>query len=384
MSGDRELGDGAVCCLLHNLVPGGSGRQWVHLLGRHVRQGGRATIVAPPGPLGELATAAGIDVVPHVWDDRTPHGCETLWPLVSDHDVAIVHWDHRVMHAFEPALAACGRAALVVHQAPHALVRWFGPEILPSAREPLASAVAARRGTVLVRGEWHRRRIASAFEVPTRKLRVLPASIPLPAVPARPASAEPVEVLALMRLSPDKAAIAQLAAELVRARLEAGHDCRLNIAGEGAWRDGAIALCERRLPHGSWRLEQPPDDPIARLAAAELVVAQGLTTLEAAALERRVVVARAIDDDRAAGAVLTPDRYSAAAGDPFGRPALTNDPVRLWDEALALDAEDLVAIREMVERANSLEGAAAALDAALRSTTPAWPAQVARGLARRL
>ncbi len=362
----------AVCCLLHNLVPGGSGRQWVHLLGRHVERGGRATIVAPPGPLEEQATTAGIEVVPHAWDDRTPEGCDALWPLVAEHDIAVVHWDHRVMHAFEPALAACGRAALVVHQMPHALARWFGPEIVPSTRIPLERAVAARHGTLLVRGEWHRGRLVSAFGLPPRELQVLPASIPLPPAPAHPASAAPTEVLALMRLSPDKAAIAQLATELVRARLDAGHECRLTIAGEGAWRHGAAELCETQLPAGSWRLEPPPGDPVGRLAAAELVVAQGLTTLEAAALERRVVVARPVDDGRAAGVVLTPSRYDDAARDPFGRPSVTTDPERLWAEALSLKADDLAALRQLVARENSIERASSALDAALWSTASRW------------
>ena len=372
MSRHREPGATAVCCLLHNLVPGGSGRQWVHLLGRHVQRGGRATIVAPPGPLEELAVAGGIAIVPHVWDDRTPAGCEALWPLVAEHDVAVVHWDHRVMHAFGPALEACGRAALVVHQMPHALARWFGPEIVPGTLVPLEQAVAARRGTVLVRGEWHRQRLIEAFDLPPEKLRVLPASIPVPPVPAAPASDAPTEVLALMRLSPDKAAIAQLAAELVRSRLEAGHECRLTIAGEGAWHGGAVELCERRLPAGSWQLESPPADPIERLAAAELVVTQGLTTLEAAALERRVVVARPVDDERAAGVVLTPGNYEAAAQDPFGRPPVTEDAGRLWADALGLTTESLTAVRQSVERENSIERASSALDAALRSTASPW------------
>lgn len=318
---------------------------------------------------------AGIEVVPHVWEDRTPLGCEGLWPVISRHDVAIVHWDHRVMHAFDPALRACGRAALVMHQAPHALVRWFGPEILTGARAPLDSALAARRAVVLVRGESHRRRVASAFGVPERKLRILPASIPLPPAPRRQVDEPPREVLALTRLSPDKAAIGQLAVELVRARLTTGRDCRLTIAGEGPWQADAVALCERRLPRGSWRIEAAPDDPIARLAAAELVVAQGLTTLEAAALGRPVVVARAIDEDRAAGTVLTPDRYDVAARDPFGQPPLTDNAKGLWEEILAVDSSDLRVLRELVERHNGLDTASRALADSLARTTR-WPAHL--------
>ena len=368
MSNHLELGDEAVCLLLHNLVPGGSGRQWVHLLGDHVRRGGRATIVAPWGPLGETAKAAGINVVHHGWHERTPHGCDGLWPIVADHNVAVVHWDHRVMHAFEPALATCGRAALTVHQAPQALSRWFGPEILTSARLPLERAVAARRATALVRGGWHRERVASAFGLPESQLRILPASIPLPPPPARPASAVPGEVLALTRLSAEKAAIVQLAADLVRARLDSGEECRLTVAGEGPWRDGALELCARHLPARAWKFEAAPADPIDRLAAADLAVTQGLTTLEAAALERRVVVARPLDEDHAAGVVLSPAGYDAAAGDPFGRPPLSDDPRQLWREILALDDRDLRQLRQLVAQRNSLAGTSSALGEALRST----------------
>jgi hypothetical protein len=368
MGSHSEFSDEAVCLLLHNLVPGGAARQWVNLLDDHVQRGGRATIVAPWGPLGETAEAAGINVVHHGWHERTPYGCAGVWPIVADHDVAVVHWDHRVMQAFEPALATCGRAALTVHQAPRALARWFGPEAVTSAKVPLEKAVSARQATVLVGGEWHRERIASAFGLPESQLQVLPASIPLPSPPTRPASAAPTEVFALTRLSAEKAAIVQLAAELVRARLDSGQECRLTLAGEGPWRDRALELCERRLPAGAWKVEPAPADPLDRLAAADLAVTQGLTTLEAAALERRVVVARPLGEDRAAGVVLVPNGYDAAAADPFGRPPLSDDPLRLWKEVLALDGRDLRQLRQLVAQRNSLAATSSALGAALRST----------------
>jgi hypothetical protein len=179
-----------------------------------------------------------------------------------------------------------------------------------------------------------------------------------------------------MRLSPDKAALAQLAVELVRERLASGRDCRLAIAGEGPWRADAVALCERRLPAGAWRIEAAPEDPVARLADSDLVVAQGLTTLEAAALGRRVVVARAIDEERPAGAVLRPGLYDVAARDPFGQPPLTESPKSLWKEIAAVDRDELQALRELVQRHNSLEAASRSLDDAL-ATTARWPARLA-------
>lgn len=360
---------GSVCCLLHSLIAGGSARQWIHLLGWHVEQGGRATIFAPPGPLAEPARAAGIKVVSTSWSRVGAPARSGLWRAVGDHELAIVHWDHEVMDAFFPALEACGRAALTLHQAPHALARWFGPEILPSIRVPIEAAVEEDNAVVLVRGESHRRRISTAFDVPADRLRILPASIALAGTEFRPAPAEPLEILALMRLSLEKEAIALLAVELARVRLGSGRPCRLTIAGDGPTRTETKALCEARLPPGSWRVESAPVDPIARLAASDLVVAQGLTTLEAAALGRRVVVARTFDEHRAAGVVLTPEVYDEAARDPFGEPPLSADAERLWVEVHGLGDGDLETLRGLVEARNGLEVAARALREALAGTT---------------
>jgi hypothetical protein len=368
MSEGGALGVDRVCCLLHNMRAGGSARQWLHLLSEHVQAGGRATVVAPRGPLSAPAQAARIETIEIDWNAGPPQAHDALWHVVAGHDAAIVHWDHGVMKAFAPARAACGRAVLAVHQAPHALARWYGPEIIPSTRAPLVRALNDEHAAILVRGETHRQRIAAAFELPEASLDILPASIPLSSISFRPRTGTPVEVLALMRLSPEKAAVGQLAVALTRTRLAAGHPCRLTIAGEGPWRAKAEALCRRELPLGSWGVEFAPPDPIGRLAAADLVVAQGLTTLEAAALGRPVVVARAVGESSAAGAVLTPESYPLAARDPFGRPTLRADPIRLWEELLAVDDGQLRKLRKLVESHNSLAVASRALASTLAGT----------------
>jgi hypothetical protein len=206
------------------------------------------------------------------------------------------------------------------------------------------------------------------FDLPANGLSILPASIPLTSAQFQPELGEPREILALMRLSPDKAAIAQLAIDLTRRRLAARRPCRLTIAGEGPWHDEAGALCERLLPSSAWRIEKAPAHPVARLSASDLIVAQGLTTLEAAAIGRRVVVARITEEDRGAGVVLTPDRYAVAAQDPFGKPDVTADVNRLWEEILAVDEEDLRELRRLVETRNSLEVAARALSEVVATT----------------
>jgi hypothetical protein len=350
------------------MIQGGAGRQWVHLLARHVADGGRATIVAPRGPLSEVARRAGIVTVDRPWSLEPRQDAESVRRLVSGHDAAIVHWDHLVMHSFGPALAACGRAALMFHQTLAMHSRWFGPEVLAASRAPIELALEDPHGTVLVRGDSHRRILGDELDIPAASLRVLPAAIPVPPPAPSPASGRPQEILALTRLSHEKAAIVRIAAQLTRARLDRGLPCHLSVAGDGGWKAGVKALCEELLPPGAWRLESAPWDPFARLAASDLVVAQGQTTLEAAALERRVVVARTVDEERSGGVVLTPERYDVAARDAFCRPPLSFDLDELWREADALDVEDLRALRALVERHNSLEAGASALREALAAT----------------
>jgi hypothetical protein len=364
MGRDRDLGVDAVCCLLHNLIPGGSGWQWVRLLGRHVEQGGRATIFAPPGPLAAPARAAGISVVATSWGPEAAAGRRGLRAALGRADAAIVHWDHEVMDEFAPALEACGRAVLALHQAPRAL-SWLGADVVRQARAVLEAALAERRGVVLVRGEAHRRRVASAFDLQAADLRVLPASIPFASTPFGPMVGEPRQILALTRLSPEKAPVVRLAVDLARQRLAARRPCMLTVAGAGPWRSEAAKLCAHSLPAGSWRIEGAPRYPVERLAASDLVIAQGLTTLEAAGLGRRVVVARADGELGAAGAVLTPANYGEAARDPFGEPCLTTDSGQLWAQLLEVGENDLRELRRLIEAHNSLEAAARALGDAL-------------------
>jgi hypothetical protein len=365
--GDRgELGVTAVCCLLHSLVPGGSTWQWIRLLERHAAQGGRATIFAADGPLAGPARAAGVEVVVTSWGEIASG--RALWSAVAEHEVAIVQWEQGVMDAFPRALEACGRAALAVHGTPQGVTRSFAPPTPMKARRTLERAVTEPRAVALIRGEPHRRKVANAYGVPPDALRILPASFPLPSLPSSAPQGEPREVLAMTRLAPDKATIVRVAAELVRERLAGGRPCELHVAGEGSWRANAIALCEQRLPRGSWRIEGAPPDQLARLAATDVVVAQGTTTLEAAALGRRVVVARSLGAREASAVVLTPDRYDEAARDPFGDPPVTEDPARLWDDLLALDETDLIELRRLVEKHNSLSAASRALGEALAAT----------------
>jgi len=358
-----QLGRAAICCLLHSLSPGGSTWQWIRLLERHAAQGGRATIFAGDGALAEPARDAGIEVVLTTWDENQAFGGAPA--EVGKHDVAIVHCEQSVVDALPRTLDICERVALAVHVAPQSVIRELAPPTPMKLRRAVEAAVATPNAIVLVRGETHRRKVARAYGLPPSALKILPTSLDLPSLPFRPATREPREALALTRLAPDKKDIVRVAVELVRTRLDQGHRCRLTIAGDGAWRLQAIALCEQRLPQGAWLMEGAQTDPAARLADCDLVVAQGTTTLEAAALGRRVVVTRPFGARGASATVLTPERYDDAARDPFGNPQVSEDFSRIWDEAGALDELALTDLRRLVERHNSLDAAAQALDEAL-------------------
>lgn len=352
-----------ICCLLHDLGPGGATWQSIQLLAGHVERGGDATIVAQPGPLAEAARNAGIGVSPVSWAESGDR--DRIWRKVREHDAAIVQWELGPVEVFGRALEECGRVALAVHGAPQTVTRRLAPPAPMKLRRAVERAAADPRAVVLVCGAVHRLKVATSYGITMDALRVLPTSVPLNELSFRPAEGEPREVLAMTRLAPEKLSIVRTAVELVRVRLAGGHECTLTVAGEGPQQREVVELCERRLPPGSWRIEGAPADPIARLAESDLVVAQGATTLEAAALGRRVVVARSHGPRGASGAVLTPARYDEAARDPFGAPRVTENAGALWDEALLLDERGLAALRQLVEKHNSPERGLQAFDEAL-------------------
>ncbi len=367
MGGPGREGFRKVCCLLRDLGPGGANWHWVRLLAEHVERGGEATIFAQPGPLAEVARGRGIAASPVSWGEGGAH--DQIWRTVAEQDVTIVQWELGPMELFARTLDECGCAALAVHGAPQAMSRAFAPPAPMRLRRTVELAADDPRAQALVCGAAHRRKVADAYGVPEDALQVLPPFAPLGELRFRLAAEEPLQVLAMTRLGPEKMAIVRLAVELVRER---AHECRLTVAGDGPRRAEAIELCERRLPPGSWRIEPAPADPIARLADSDLVVAQGMTTLEAAALGRRLVVARSFGAREASGAVLTPDNYDEAARDPFGRPQASEDVSALWSAALDVGERQLMALRHLVERHNSPTVALRSFDNALATGPNSW------------
>ena len=358
---------GRVCCLLHDLGPGGATWQSVRLLAGHVERGGSATIFAQPGSLDEIARSAGIDVRPVRWGEGGDQ--DGIWRAVGEHHVAIVQWELGPVEVFARALDSCGRAALAMHSAPQGIARRFAPPAPMKLRRTVERATTDPRAVAFVCDGAHRRKVAAAYGIPADSLRIVPPSVPLGELSFGPTAGKPREMLAMTRLAPEKMPIVRLAVELLRERLAGGGECLLAVAGDGPRRAEAIELCERQLPPGSWRIEGAPEDPLIRLAASDLVVAQGVTTLEAAALGRRVVVARSLGARGASGAVLTPENYDEAARDPFGNPRVTEDFRTLWDDALSLDENALTTLRRLVETHNSPERTLQAFDEAVATTT---------------
>jgi hypothetical protein len=80
-------------------------------------------------------------------------------------------------------------------------------------------------------------------------------------------------------------------------------------------------------------------------------------------------VAREVDDGGAAGIALSPADYDDAARDPFGRPALTADADKLWDDLFAVKEDELRILRDLVARNNSIEAASHALGEAFAATS---------------
>ena len=269
-----------ICCLLHDLGPGGATWQSVRLSGcpRETRRVA-LTICAQPGSLAEAAVKrAGIEVLDVRWGEDGKY--DSIWRCVAGHDVAIVQWELGLVDVFARVLKECSRVALAVHGAPQTVNRRLAPPGPMKLRRAVERAVTDQRANVIVCGAIHRRKVANAYGVPADALQIVPTSAPLDELNFRPAGREPREVLAMTRLAPEKMSIVRLAVELLGARLSSGHQCPGVLAGDGPRRAEAAELCERRLPRGSWRIEGAPAEPLARLAEAELVVAQGATTLE--------------------------------------------------------------------------------------------------------
>ena len=145
-----ELGVESVCCLLHNLIAGGSARQWINLLGAprrgrrpgDDRRAGRAALGRRRGWPGSRPSTSPGPTAARRGPRRAaaPRSPATTWRSSTG--------TTSVMDAFEPALEACGRVG--AHPAPgpgSARRAGSGPRSCPAARAVVERALAdPRRG----------------------------------------------------------------------------------------------------------------------------------------------------------------------------------------------------------------------------------------------
>ena len=351
----RSSGVESVCCLLHNLIAGGSARQWRHLPRppRRARRPGDDR--RSPGPAVARARGGGDrDRRRLRWDERparTRRRCaEAPRRARRRRSSTGTRGDGRI----RAARASAGGSPSRSTSRP---ARWragSAPEVVDTARAGCSGDAAedprTRRSSSAASGTGAGSPRISTCHRPG--IQVLPASIPLPAAAGRPASRAATEILALTPGSRRRRRRwSGSATELTRARARRNARAASTIAGDGPWR-GRPSRSASRLPAGPGGSRRRPRDPLARLAAADLVVAQGLTTLEAAALERRVVVARTVwRTARRRGRAHAPSATTSRPRDPFGRPASSRPyPDASGRSARPVDAGELAALRALVAR----------------------------------
>lgn len=361
----------SLCAVIPDLALGGVAVATVGLLSSVVQAGRSATVIAESGPLAERARAAGIAV--HVIAPELDMAAryQLVAALAQGHDAALVDWTPTAIGALPAALAATGRAVLVRHGAARHLDEWalFEPE---RAFTLARGAIDDPACVVCACGAAHRREMAECLAVDEQDLAILPEAVDAARIPFQPCTGESRTILAMVRLSIEKAPVVELAAGLTARALAAGRPVHLDVVGEGPWQAEALALCGRLLPPAAWSHEPATERPLERLARADVCVTQGLTTIETAALGRRVVVARhATAASGVGGTVLTPATYAGAAEDPFAVEQVEHDLDRLWDGLDAIGPGELAALRSLVEERNSPPRQLAALVELVASLEPA-------------
>lgn len=365
----------SVCVVLHDFEIGGVPLLYTDLLARLGRSGVGCTTVAAGGPLLERAQAAGVPAVEADWK-APPHQSYDLVARVTERfEACVVVCDPELVHVLPAALASCGRVLVAVHSEARGLAAWFGEPGLARLRLLTRAVAASPSAALTARGEPHRRALAGLLGLDARAVRVLAPGIATDEIAFQPAAArrgggEAEVVLLVSRLSAEVAARLHAAVELVAAGLAAGRDCRLEIVGDGPWREQALDRCRRRLPPERWSHESWTLDPIARIRSASVVVASNLTALQAAAAGSRVVLARVSDDGRPLGPVLDRNSFHGFSGDIFGTDLAAEEPGRAWARLDGLDGKELAELRALVESHNSGDSQAAGLLAALAGLDP--------------
>jgi hypothetical protein len=307
--------------------------------------GGRATLLAGPGPLAErMGACADVRLVDFgaMTDDRLK---QLVREAARGHTFAVLACEPRLIRAV-PALAVRIPVLLGLYGRGDRDRFAFG--LAGGRRLPTALRALTESGRVALAStsSLQARDNARLLGLPDDALAVSPNCVPVPTDPPS-TSHGPVESVALVcRLTHEKLLNVAAAIELVAAGRAAGRRVVLDVYGSGSARSLVLAMLRRRLPRGSWRIHGATISPGDAFATAGAVVATGRTGIEALMAGARVVPAKTLRDRRGQlGPVITPATFDAAASENFGwrtRPPVPASAV--WRELEAMPAEQIAAV----------------------------------------
>lgn len=375
--GQRPTATTRLTCVLGDLGVGGVARLYVDLLTQLARDGRRCRIVAPDGPLRDELVARRIAWEPIDWDGPRLTSLRHLHALLDPNEPGLVVADPRTSHVIA-SVAARGPAVCALHTTADLMDEWLGPRPMAHIADLIRSLQGPRNLQVLTIGASYRATYVRRFDWDPGAVTVLPPAIDVDAFPYAEPPVDPDLVVCLARLSPEKQAHIEAAVKLVREGRAAGRDARLEVVGDGPWRADAEALCAERLPAGGYAFVGATRDPASVLRRAGVVVATGLTTLEAAATGRRVLVPRSWSEDgEVLGPVLGLDCFDELSAYAFGGRflPLSTRPADAWSALDRIGPDELRAVRDRVAAECSLPAAAAVLSRVTSDRPAPRPAQ---------
>ena len=356
--------DGRLLLVLPDLGRGGMQIQLIELARASAREGRRAVVMAPDGPLGDDVRA----VADHERVDWARPRLETARrarELMGAGGVAVMQADPALVHLV-PSLAATGRLHLCLHNRPGSFEDWFNPAALARLKALLPALVASRRVTFTASSSSHAAEHARRLGLPGELVSGWFPGIDSPPGYDELSAGRVRRVAVVARLSPEKLPIVAAGAELVAAGLAAGDDVRLEIHGGGPGEAVVRRLLERTLPHDRYELAGPTDAPLRAVAEADVAVNGGRAAIEALVTGRRVLVPRTGPDPGGRlGPPVLPESFADLKERNFIWQAAPWSGPRSWAAVTAMTAEQVETVRDRARRELSgralLEGHRAAI-----------------------
>ena len=356
--------DGRLLLVLPDLGRGGMQLQLIELARASAREGRRAVVLAPDGPLGDEVRAVA-DHERVDWEATRLETARRARELMGAGGVAVMQADPALVHLV-PSLAATGRLHLCLHNRPGSFEHWFNPAELARLNALLPALVASRRVTFTASSSTHAAEHARRLGLPGGLV-----SGWFPGIDSPPGydelSSGPVHRVAVVaRLSREKFPIVAAGAELVAAGLAAGADVRLDLHGAGPDEAEALALLGRTLPPDRFLLHGPTDAPLAAIAGADVAVNGGRAAIEALVTGRRVLVPRFGEPPGGRlGPPVLPESFAELKERNLIWEGQAWEGAAAWNAMTAMPAADVAAVRDRARRELStqalLEGHLAAI-----------------------